>query len=208
MKKLPEILGTNRIIPVVKIADAGQAADLAAVLQDAGVSVIEITFRTSAAAEAIRRIRDAVSGMAVGAGTVRTTAQVDQAIDSGAEFLVSPGFNPSVCSHALARGVVPVPGVMTPSEVEQASALGLDTLKFFPAEQAGGTAFLRALAPVYPDIRFVPTGGITAENLASYLELPNVPACGGSWMVRPHWIADGDFAAVERATREACAVLP
>lgn len=207
MKKIREMLGENRIVPVVKIEDAGRAIDLAASLKRSGITVIEITFRTEAAAEAIKRCRDDRSGVIVGAGTVRTKEQVDRAIDSGAEFLVSPGFNPVVCEYALSKGVPHVPGTITPSEIEQATNLGLEVLKFFPAESAGGVAFLKSLAAVYPDIGIMPTGGINAGNINDYLALPNVIACGGSWMVKPQWIADGDFATIEKTSTEAVATI-
>ncbi len=202
MKSIREMLGSNRIVPVVKINDAGRATELASALTDSGITVIEITFRTDAAAEAIRRCRD-VGGLAVGAGTVRTKEQIDQAVDSGAEFLVSPGFNPAIVDYALKKGVPHVPGTITPGEVEQASDMGLSVLKFFPAEQAGGTKFLKALGSVYPDIGFMPTGGVGAGNIRDYLALANVIACGGSWIVDPAWIAEGRFDEVRAASREA-----
>lgn len=202
MKSIRDMLGANRIVPVVKINDAGQATDLASALTDAGITVIEVTFRTDAAAEAIRRCRD-VAGLAVGAGTVRTREQIDQAVDSGAEFLVSPGFNPAIVEYAQKKGIPHVPGTITPGEVEQASDMGLTVLKFFPAEQAGGTKFLKALGSVYPEVGFMPTGGIGAGNIREYLALANVIACGGSWIVDPGWIAEGRFDQVRAASREA-----
>jgi 2-dehydro-3-deoxyphosphogluconate aldolase / (4S)-4-hydroxy-2-oxoglutarate aldolase len=207
MKSVREILGTNKIVPVVKIEDAGSVIPLAAALQRSGITVIEITFRTDTAAEAIKCCRDENNGVVVGAGTVRTKDQVDRAIDSGAEFLVSPGFNPVVCEYALSKGVPHIPGTITPSEIEQATNFGLDVLKFFPAEDSGGVEFLKSLAAVYPDIGIMPTGGINAKNIGQYLALPNVVACGGSWMVKPEWIKDGDFDSVEKESKDAIAAI-
>ena len=206
MTTIREILGSNRIVPVVSIDDASRAADLVSTLAAAGVTIIEVTFRTDAAAETIRRCRDA-GGVAVGAGTVRTRDQVDLAMDSGAEFLVSPGFNPAVVDYAQQKGIAHVPGTMTPGEVERAAAMGLDVLKFFPAEPAGGSRFLKVLGSVYPEIGFMPTGGIGPDNLGEYLALPNVLACGGSWMVEPGWITDGNFDQVRSACEEARALI-
>lgn len=203
MKSVRNMLGNNRIVPVVKIDDDARATALAETLKRSGITVIEITFRTDAAAEAIRRCRNETEGVVVGAGTVRTKDQVDRAIDAGAEFLVSPGFNPVVCEYALSKGVPHIPGTITPSEIEQATNLGLDVLKFFPAESAGGVGFLKSLAAVYPDIGIMPTGGVNAGNLADYLALPNVVACGGSWMVKPQWISDGNFGAIEKTSKAA-----
>ena len=200
------MLGSNRIVPVVRIDDAGRAGELASVLSEAGISVIEITFRTGAAEGAIRKCRE-VSGICVGAGTVRSKEQVDRAKDSGAEFLVSPGFNPAIVEYAAKRGLPHVPGTITPGEVEQACDLGLSVLKFFPAEQAGGTAFLKALGSVYPEVSFMPTGGITADNIRDYLALDNVLACGGSWIVKPQWVNDGDFGKISEACTQALALI-
>ncbi|MCG8481645.1 MAG: bifunctional 4-hydroxy-2-oxoglutarate aldolase/2-dehydro-3-deoxy-phosphogluconate aldolase [Spirochaetales bacterium] len=206
MQSVIEMLGTNRIVPVVKIEEAARAPDVGGALVDAGITVIEITFRTPAAAEAIGRCRD-VKALRVGAGTVRTTEQVDRAIDGGAEFLVAPGFDPAIVEHAAKRGIPHIPGTITPSEIERAVSYGLEVLKFFPAESAGGTGFLKAVSAVFPEVSFVPTGGINAANLAEYLALPNVAACGGSWMVKSDWIAGGDYARIETAAREAVAAV-
>lgn len=196
------MIGGNRVIPVVKIEDADRAADLVEALRLGGITVVEITFRTAAAGEAILRCRKAQSGSIVGAGTVRTIEQVDQALDKGAQFLVSPGFNPAIVEYAIKKGVPHIPGAITPSEIEQAADLGLRELKFFPAEAAGGVPFLKSLVAVYPEIAFMPTGGITTDNLGAYLALKNVLACGGSWMVQPEWIANGQFDRI-RDTAEA-----
>lgn len=191
------------VVPVVEIQDPADASALGKALQAGGLPCAEITFRTAFAAEAIRRMRDACPDLLIGAGTVLTREQVDAALDAGAAFLVAPGFNPRVLEHALDRGVPMLPGVSTPSEIEVATDAGASMLKFFPAEVAGGVAFLKAVAPVYQAVRFVPTGGIGPDNLASYLALPNVAACGGSWMVKKDLIAAGRFDLIELAVRRA-----
>ncbi len=195
------------LVPVVEIDDPAQAVPLAMALRAAGLLCAEITFRTAAAGEAMRAIRDACPEILLGAGTVLTTEQVDAALTAGASFLVAPGFNPAVVDHALEVGATILPGVCTPSEIEAVMARGLLALKFFPAEAAGGVAFLKAVAPPYPSARFVPTGGINPSNLPDYLVLPNVAACGGSWMVRRQLIAAGDFGAIQRLAAEALAVV-
>jgi 2-dehydro-3-deoxyphosphogluconate aldolase / (4S)-4-hydroxy-2-oxoglutarate aldolase len=196
-------VGELGIVPVVEIVDADRAAPLGRALIAAGLPCAEITFRTSAAAEAIRALRRSCPELLVGAGTILTTEQADAAIDAGAQFLVAPGFNPVVVDYARGRGAVIVPGVCTPTEIEMALAHGIDTLKLFPAEIAGGVAFLKAVAPVYPGVRFLPTGGIGPANLTDYLALPQVLACGGSWMVKKALIVAGDFALIEQLSADA-----
>lgn len=196
-------LGDLGIVPVVEIPTADRAVPLGRALLAAGLPCAEITFRTAAAADAIRALRDECPDLLVGAGTILATEQVDAAVTAGAGFLVAPGFNPRVVDHARDRDVPMVPGVCTPSEIEQALGEGIETLKFFPAEVAGGVAFLKAIAPVYRAARFIPTGGIGPSNLADYLALPHVLACGGSWMVKKELLAAGDFAAIERLSAEA-----
>jgi len=196
-------VGELGLVPVVEIGDADDAVPLGRALLAAGLPCAEITFRTSAAATAIRALRQSCPELLVGAGTILTTEQADAALAAGAQFLVAPGFNPAVVDHATAQGATFVPGVCTPTEIEMALGRGIEVLKLFPAEVAGGVAFLKAVAPVYPSIRFMPTGGIGPANLADYLALPQVLACGGSWMVRKELIAAGDFAAIERLSAEA-----
>lgn len=203
MEDVRTIIGTNSVIPVATLEDAERAVDVADALVRGGISVIEITFRTDAAVQSIQRCRDLGDRIRVGAGTVRTRAQVDQAIDAGAEFIVSPGFNPDICEYVLSRGIPHIPGTITPGEVEQANALGLDVLKFFPAEAAGGVDFLKSLAAVYPDVSFVPTGGIKKENLSDYLALPNVVACGGSWLTNRRWVEAGEYERIVEACIDA-----
>ncbi len=201
-----ERLGDMAIVPVVEITDVSRAVPLAEALVAAGLPCAEITFRTAAAADAIRAIREGCPDLLVGAGTVLSVEQAEAAVRAGAAFLVAPGSNPEVMAAARRLGRPMVPGVCTPSEIERALADGLDVLKFFPAEVCGGIPFLKAVAPVYPTVRFVPTGGVGPANLAAYLALPQVLACGGSWMVRRELIASGDFEAITRLTSEAIAI--
>lgn len=182
MTELHQRLKAIRIVPVIAINNADDAVPLAKTLVDNGLPCAEITFRTDAAASAIRQMRDAYPELLIGAGTVLTPAQVDAAIDAGADFIVSPGLNPTTVKHCQQRGIAIVPGINNPSLVEQAMELGLDTLKFFPAEASGGIAMLKALSAVYP-VSFMPTGGVREENVSDYLALPSVLACGGTWMV-------------------------
>ncbi|OOF01854.1 ketohydroxyglutarate aldolase [Salinivibrio sp. MA440] len=182
MTELHQRLKAIRIVPVIAINNADDAVPLAKTLVDNGLPCAEITFRTDAAVSAIRQMRDAYPELLIGAGTVLTPAQVDAAIDAGADFIVSPGLNPTTVKHCQQRGIAIVPGINNPSLVEQAMELGLDTLKFFPAEASGGIAMLKALSAVYP-VSFMPTGGVSEENVNDYLALPSVLACGGTWMV-------------------------
>lgn len=193
------------IVPVVSIQKPEHAIPLAQALLAGGLPCAEITFRTAAAAESIKLIRQHVPELLVGAGTVLSTEQADTALANGAEFIVSPGTNPIVVTHCVKRGVPIYPGVCTPSEIEMALSHGAEVLKFFPAEQAGGVKFLQAVCGPYHHVRFMPTGGIDLNNLADYLALPQVVACGGSWMVKPTLINAGDFTAIEALAREAVA---
>ena len=206
MSTLLETLSTLKIIPVIAIQNADDAVALGQALMDNGMPSAEITFRTPAAAEAIRQLRAAFPEMIIGAGTVLTTAQVDQAIDAGVDFIVSPGLNPRIVQYCQARGVLMIPGVNNPSLVEQAMEMGLRHLKFFPAEQSGGTAMLKALGAVYP-VRFMPTGGVTPANLKEYLGLNAVIACGGTWMVPAKLIDEGRWEELAALVREAVAAL-
>jgi 2-dehydro-3-deoxyphosphogluconate aldolase/(4S)-4-hydroxy-2-oxoglutarate aldolase len=191
----------GRVVPVVVLADADRAEGLADALVAGGLHVAEVTFRTAAAAESIRRMAK-YPGLVVGAGTVVRAEQVDQAADAGARFVVSPGLSAAVVARARERGIDVLPGVVTPSEVIAALDLGISTLKFFPAAQYGGVATLKALASPFPGVRFIPTGGVSLADLVDYLSLPTVPAVGGSWMVRPDLVAAGDFAAVTELTQQ------
>ncbi|EEX38058.1 bifunctional 4-hydroxy-2-oxoglutarate aldolase/2-dehydro-3-deoxy-phosphogluconate aldolase [Vibrio sp. 2017_1457_15] len=201
MMTLEQRLAQIKIVPVIAINHAQQALPLAKVLMENGLPCAEITFRTEAAQEAIRLMRDAYPEMLIGAGTVLTTAQVDQAQQAGADFIVSPGLNPTTVKYCQQRGIAIVPGVNNPSLVEQAMELGLRTLKFFPAEPSGGVAMLKALSAVYP-VKFMPTGGISAANVQHYLDLPSVVACGGTWMVPTDLMDKGDWPAIAKLVRE------
>ena len=195
------------VVPVVIVDDVKDAAPLAHALAAGGLNAAEVTFRTPCAAEAIAAMAAAEPDMLVGAGTVVSVAQVDQAIENGARFIVSPGIDAAVVARALERGVPALPGAVTPSEIMAARAMGLTATKFFPAETFGGLEAIKALAAPFAGHRFVPTGGVNAGNLAEYLSHPNIIACGGTWMVKPSLFADGDFTAVEQLAREACAIV-
>lgn len=198
-KKLREI----GIVPVVKINNVKDAVPLAGALISGGIPCAEITFRTSAAKDAIKAITTAFPDMLVGAGTVLTTTQADEAIEAGASFIVSPGFNKEVVQHCINRGILIIPGIISPSEAELAMSLNLQTVKFFPAEAAGGLAMIKAMSAPYSSLSFMPTGGIDLNNLNSYLDFSKVIACGGSFMVDAKLIDSGDFKAIERLTKEA-----
>ena len=181
------------IVPVIAIDDADKAVDLARALVKGGLPVAEVTFRTEAAEEAIRAIVREVPTMIVGAGTVLTQEQADKAIDAGVNFIVSPGFNPVITKYVLDRGVCMLPGTATAGEMEQAMMMGLDVVKFFPAEQNGGVAKLKALAGPYKTLKWMPTGGVNTDNLTDYLSFPQVLACGGTWMVKKDLIEAGKW---------------
>lgn len=191
------------IVPVVKLDDVKNALPLARALCAGGLPCAEITFRTEAAADSIRVIRENCPEMLIGAGTVLTTEQLDKAIEAGAHFIVSPGLNPTIVKAAQDKNIPIYPGCATPTEVEAALALGLTTVKFFPAEAAGGTAMLSSLGAPYQQVRFMPTGGIDKSNLTKYLSLPNVIACGGSFMVKSTWLETGNWEAVRAETAAA-----
>lgn len=191
------------IVPVVALEDAADALPLGAALKKGGVSAIEVTFRTAAAADAIRLLSREMPELLVGAGTVITKAQADAAIEAGAKFIVSPGFQPELVSYVLSKGVPMCPGTATPGEMEQAMALGLSAVKFFPAEQNGGAPMLKALSAPYRDLLFMPTGGVKLENLRNYLALDQVFACGGTWLATKDDIKAKAFDKITARTREA-----
>lgn len=191
------------LVPVVVLEDAKQAAPLAGALCKGGLPCAEVTFRTDAAEESIRRMSREYPDMLIGAGTVLTTEQADRAVGAGAKFIVSPGFNPRVVGHCIERGITILPGTANPSDVEQAIEMGLEVVKFFPAEAAGGLEMIKSMAAPYTRLRFMPTGGIDASNLGSYLAYPKILACGGSWMVKPELVRAGQFEEITRLTREA-----
>ena len=191
------------IVPVVALEDAADALPLGAALKKGGVSAIEVTFRTAAAADAIRLLTREMPELLVGAGTVITKEQADAAIEAGAKFIVSPGFQPELVSYVLSKGVPMCPGTATPGEMEQAMALGLSAVKFFPAEQNGGAPMLKALSAPYRDLLFMPTGGVKLENLRTYLALDQVFACGGTWLATKDDIKAKAFDKITARTREA-----
>ena len=191
------------IVPVVALEDAADALPLGAALKKGGVSAIEVTFRTAAAADAIRLLSREMPELLVGAGTVITKAQADDAIEAGAKFIVSPGFQPELVSYVLSKGLPMCPGTATPGEMEQAMALGLSAVKFFPAEQNGGAPMLKALSAPYRDLLFMPTGGVKLENLRNYLALNQVFACGGTWLATKDDIKAKAFDQITARTREA-----
>ncbi len=195
-----------QIIPVIALEKAEQADPLADALVAGGLPIAEVTFRTDAAEASIRTM-SARQDLLVGAGTVLSVEQVDRAIDAGAQFAVTPGFNPKVVRHCLDKELPIFPGVSSPTEIEMALDHGLQTVKFFPAEALGGLKTLKAIAAPYQMIRFIPTGGIGADNLAEYLAFAPVLACGGSWMVKPALYADGNFKPVESAVRKATTIV-
>ena len=191
------------IIPVVVLDRTEDAIPLADALIKGGLPCAEVTFRTAAAEESIRLMSEKFPEMLIGAGTVLTTEQVDRAVAAGASFIVSPGTNPKVVKYCRDKNIPIVPGVCTPTEVEAALELGLDTLKFFPAEPAGGLKMIKARTAPYTTVRFMPTGGIGADNVGEYLSYNRIIACGGSWMVKGDLIKSGRFDEIERLTREA-----
>ena len=204
---LAAVLFDAGIVPVVTLSRPDQAMPIAEALASGGLSCIEITFRSDAAAAGIAMIRGRLPAFLVGAGTILTTAQADSAIDAGASFLVAPGFNPAVVDHALHRGIPMLPGVCTPSDIEQALARGLELVKFFPAAAMGGVDYLRPLAGPYPMMRYVPTGGIGPGDLADYLALPSVAAVGGSWLATPGAVEAGAWETIGRLAADAAAVV-
>lgn len=195
----------HRLIPVVVLDEVGQAEGLADALVSGGLPVAEVTFRTPAAPEAIAVMRQH-EDLLVGAGTVLNIEQADRAISAGAQFVVSPGLDPAVVKHCQSLEVPVLPGAVTATEVQQALALGLSTVKFFPAETSGGARAIGALAAPFGQVSFVPTGGVGPKNLADYLALDCVAAVGGSWMVPRNLIAAGDFDAICALVKEAVAL--
>lgn len=207
MNAVLEKISKIGIVPVVKIDRVEDAVPLAAALCNGGLPCAEVTFRTDAAAGAIKAMTDTFPGMCVGAGTVLNAAQVDAAVEAGAQFIVSPGLNPNTVKYCIEKNVPVTPGTSSPSDIEQAIELGLDVVKFFPAEQSGGLAKIKAMAAPYVNMKFMPTGGINAKNLTSYLDFNKIIACGGSWMVPGDLINAGDWDKIEELTREAVQVM-
>ena len=205
---MQELIRKTGIVPVVVLDDAKDAEPLAEALIRGGLPCAEVTFRTAAAEESIRRMTEKFPEMLVGAGTVLTTEQVDRAVATGAKFIVAPGLNPVTVKYCLEKGIPVFPGVLTPSEIEQALSLGLQVVKFFPAEPSGGLKMIQAIAAAYVGLKFMPTGGINAKNVGEYLaDEKHILACGGSWMVKKDLIAAGEFGKIEEMAREAAALV-
>ncbi len=203
MNKTLQDLCCYGVIPVVVINKTEDAKPLAKALCEGGLKCAEVTFRTDAAQEAIRIMSQEYPDMMVGAGTVLTIDQVDRAVSAGAKFIVSPGFDPEIVDYCIDKDIPIVPGCMTPSEVAQGVKRGLEVLKFFPAQQAGGVAMIKAMAAPYTSVMFMPTGGINADNLEQYLSFKKIAACGGSWMVKADLIDSKDFEKITELTKEA-----
>lgn len=195
------------IVPVIKIDDVEKAVPLAKALVAGGIPCAEVTFRTEQAEEAIKRMAEEVPEMLVGAGTVLTEEQADRAVNAGAKFLVSPGLNPKIVKYCVDKGYLITPGTTNPSDVEQAIELGLDVVKFFPAEAAGGLNMIKSMAAPYTKMKFMPTGGINAKNLNSYLDFDKIICCGGSWMVNEDLINNGEFDKITELCKEAVSTM-
>ena len=200
-------LGKIGIIPVVVIDNISDADGLADALLRGGIPCAEVTFRTEAAEEAIRRLTDRFQELLVGAGTVLSLEQAKCAVSAGARFIVSPGTSPDIVQYCIENSIPIIPGVQTPTEIELAMKYGIDVVKFFPSELAGGVKMLKALAAPYQNIKFVPTGGINVQNVGDYLEFDKVLACGGSWMVNKELIKKRQFSEIQIKVAEAAAIV-
>lgn len=196
-----------RLVPVIVIDDPKHAPELGRALEAGGLPCAEITFRTKGAREALKRLTDECPNVLAGAGTVLTPAQVKEARDAGAKFIVAPGFNPAVVEYCLEHSIPVYPGIATPSEIEAALMRGLNVLKFFPAEPLGGVAYLKAISAPYGELSFMPTGGVSVSNVNSYLAFNKVIACGGSWMAPAEWIAAGEFDRITAEVKAAVAAV-
>ena len=202
MDKVLEQIQEIGIVPVVVLNDAKDAEPLAKALCDGGLACAEVTFRTAAAEESIRIMSEKFPDMLVGAGTVLTTEQVDRAVAAGAKFIVSPGLNPRIVKYCVDKGILITPGCANPSDIEQALEQGLEVVKFFPAEAAGGLKMIKAMAAPYVGVKFMPTGGINQNNVRAYLAYDRILACGGSWMVKSDLVDAGKFDEIEKLARE------
>lgn len=203
MSDILEQLAGYGVVPVVVLNRAEDAKPLAEALCKGGLKCAEVTFRTDAAEESIKIMTENFPEMLVGAGTVLTIDQVDRAVAAGAKFIVSPGFDPEIVDYCLSKDILVLPGCITPSEVAQGVKRGLKVLKFFPAEQAGGLAMIKAMAAPYTNVKFMPTGGINAKNLEEYLSFGKIAACGGSWMVKADLVDNKEFDKIADMTKEA-----
>ena len=207
MNQILEQLGTYGIVPVVVLQDAAKAEPLAEALCKGGLACAEVTFRTDAAEESIRIMSEKFPEMLVGAGTVLTIEQADCAVKAGAKFIVSPGFDPEIVDYCIEKEIPVLPGVVTPSEAIQAVKKGLEVVKFFPAEQYGGVATIKALAAPFTMLKFMPTGGINPQNVREYLAYDRIAACGGSWMVKNTMIENNEFDRIEELVKEAVEIV-
>ncbi len=207
MDNVLEQLGKIGVVPVVVLEDAKDAKPLAQALCEGGLPCAEVTFRTAAAEESIRIMAKEFPEMIVGAGTVLTTEQADRAIDAGAKFIISPGLNAKLVKHCQEKGVTVTPGIQTPSEVQDALELGLEVVKFFPAEPAGGLPMIKALAAPFTMLKFMPTGGISEKNVRDYLSYDRIIGCGGSWMVKSDLVKNGEFDKIKELVAQAAAIV-
>lgn len=199
-------LNAFKVIPVIQLDDAALAVPLAKALVENGLPVAEVTFRTDAASEAIRQMREAYPKMCIGAGTVLNADQVDKAKAAGAEFIVAPGLNPTTVKYCQQIGIPIVPGINSPSQIEQGLELGITFMKFFPAEASGGIAMVKSLLAPYVNVSLMPTGGIGKNNVSDYLGIDRVICCGGTWMVSPTLIDTQNWDEIGRLVREAVAL--
>ena len=207
MNKVLEEISKIGIVPVIALDDVKDAEPLAKALIEGGLPCAEVTFRTKAAEESIKIMSSKFPELLVGAGTVLTIEQADKAVAAGAKFIVSPGFNPKVVKHCIEKDIPVTPGCSSPSDVEQAIELGLEVVKFFPAEAAGGLNMIKSMAAPYVNMKFMPTGGINEKNVTSYLDFDKVIACGGSWMVNKDMVKAGDFESIKKLTKKAVEVM-
>ena len=203
MNTIIEKLGKMLVVPVVVLEDAKDAEKLADALVEGGLPCAEVTFRTKAAEESIKIMSEKYPDMLVGAGTVLTIEQVDKAVGAGAKFIVSPGFDPEIVDYCIEKEIPVLPGIISPSEAAQAVKKGLEVVKFFPAEQFGGVSTIKALSAPYIMLKFMPTGGVSVNNLKDYLSCDKIICCGGSWMVKGDMIKAGEFDKIARMTKEA-----
>ena len=207
MNDILQRIGELGIVPVVKLDKASDALPLGKALLEGELPIAEVTFRTDAAEESIRIMSEQFPEMLVGAGTVLTTEQVDRAVNAGAKFIVSPGLNPKVVKYCVDKGIPVTPGCSNPSDVEVAIELGLEVVKFFPAEAAGGLNMIKSMAAPYTKMKFMPTGGINPQNVREYLAYDRIAACGGSWMVKNTMIENNEFDRIEELVKEAVEIV-
>lgn len=203
MNSILEDIKSIGIVPVIQIDNAEDAIPLAKALSEGGLPCAEVTFRTEAAKESISKITKAYPNMLIGAGTVLTIEQVNDAVKAGAKFVISPGLNPKIVKYCIDNNILIIPGCSSPSDIEQAIELGLEVVKFFPAESSGGINMIKALSAPYAKMEFMPTGGVNEKNLNDYLSFNKVVACGGTWMVKPQMLKIKDFDEIKRLTKEA-----